>query len=109
MYEVGESLADYDSSEWKLLRIIYHHSYSTFNVALKARNKAVKEDTIVATDVDTDYTKPRNRKPPKLSFEKSKVKNLVEGVCLKKFPKVQISVFEDHMKRWFNTSMQRSD
>ncbi|XP_071581347.1 uncharacterized protein [Temnothorax nylanderi] len=59
------SLADYDSSEWKLLRIIYHHSYSTFNVALKARNKAVKEDTIVATDVDTDYSKPRNKKPPK--------------------------------------------
>ncbi|XP_032688386.1 uncharacterized protein LOC116852293 [Odontomachus brunneus] len=59
------SLADYDSSVWKLLRITYHHSYSTFNVALKARNKAVKEDTVAATDVDTDYNKPRNRKPPK--------------------------------------------
>ncbi|XP_029163262.1 uncharacterized protein LOC114939729 [Nylanderia fulva] len=45
----------------------------------------------------------------KLSFQKSKVKNLIEGVCFKKFPKVQVSVFEDHIKRWFNTSMQRSD
>lgn len=38
---------------------------ATFNVALKALNKAVKKDTIATTDIDTDYSKPRNRKPSK--------------------------------------------
>lgn len=59
---------------------------ATFNVARKARNKAVKEDTIVATDVETDYNKPRKRKPPEhLTFssdsesvEESKKKKLKE-------------------------------
>lgn len=38
------------------------------NVALKDRNKTVKEVTLAAINVDTDYSKPRNRKPPKRLF-----------------------------------------
>lgn len=44
---------------------------ATYNVARKARNKAVEEDKVAGTDVDTDYSKPRNRKRPNRFFSSS--------------------------------------
>ncbi|XP_029159573.1 uncharacterized protein LOC114939728 [Nylanderia fulva] len=107
------SLVDYDSSTWELLPIIFHHSYSTFNVARKARNKAVKEDTIVATDVETDYNQPRKRKPPEhLTFssdsesvEESKKKKL--NIPKHNIPKPS-SILSSKLKELFESSKAKN-
>lgn len=72
-----------------LIFVLWFLYIATFNVALKARNKAVQEDTIAATDVDTDYSKPRSRKPSKRllssdseSDEEPRGKKLVRGYSI---------------------------
>lgn len=85
---------------------------ATFNVARKARNKAVKEDTIVATDVETDYNKPRKRKPPEhLTFssdsesvEESKKKKLKERHNIPK----PSSTLPSKLKKLFESSKAKN-
>ncbi|GAB1860162.1 hypothetical protein CAJAP_01241 [Camponotus japonicus] len=106
--ETEESFADFDGHLHN--KVLYNHMLKYLLRKGKGETTALFTYSILSTLIKNNLARLISWKGSggiKLSFEKSKLKNLVESVCLKKFPNIQIFIFEDHMKRWFNTSMQR--